>query len=37
MKKMFMLALLALTFAAGLTAAVSPTFAGPKQDCRGCK
>jgi hypothetical protein len=36
MKKMFVLALLALTFAAGLT--VSPSLAGPTQPrCSGCK
>jgi hypothetical protein len=36
MRRVFALALLALTLASALTATVSPTLAGPKQ-CVGCK
>jgi uncharacterized protein YybS (DUF2232 family) len=39
MKTLFALVLLALTLASGMTAVVSPSFAGPKQpiDCTKCK
>jgi hypothetical protein len=36
MKRAFAFVLLALTLVSGLTAAASPTWAGPKQ-CVGCK